>query len=132
MKDNRHTFWEKLAKELSGNASGEDKAWLRQQRSQHAESETVAEQAEKVWAGTALPKAGYEPDVEKGWQRFQMKVQARTAEDLDTENSREPVIRQIRLSTAYGIAASIALFILVGIYFLTRTTNQNWTEVRTA
>jgi transmembrane sensor len=132
MKDNRHTFWEKLAKELSGNASGEEKAWTRQQRNQHAESETVAKQAEKVWSGSALPGKDYEPDVEKGWQRFQMKVGTRTAENSEFGKLHEPVVRKMHLSTAYGIAASIALFILVGIYFLTRTTNQQWTEVRTA
>ncbi|MFC5271841.1 FecR family protein [Adhaeribacter terreus] len=129
MEDNRETFWEKLAKEVSGNAGEDDKAWLKQKRQQDLETETVAKQAEKVWSGSALPKPDYEPDVEKGWQRFQMKVQARTPE---VETPKVPVVRKMSLSTLYGIAASISLVILVGIYFLTRTTNQNWTEVRTA
>lgn len=127
MEDNRHTIWEKLAKNVSGNASEADKAWLRQQRDQDAETDEAAKQAEKVWSGTALPSGSYEPDLEHGWQRFQLKVQAREA-----ELPKEPVIRKMNLRTTYGIAASIALFILAGLYFLTRTTNQTWTEVRTA
>ena len=91
MEDNRETFWEKLAKEVSGNAEEDDKAWLKQKRQQDLETETVAKQAEKVWAGCALPKTDYEPDVEKGWQRFQMKVQARTSE---LETPKEPVVRR--------------------------------------
>src|SRR5688572_444012 len=130
MEDKRQTFWEKAAKEASGNASEEDKAWLRQQ---DPEAETVAKQAQKVWQGTALPDAAYEPDVEKGWQRFRLKVEARTAAEIPEINLPEKtVVRKMYPGTMYGIAASIALFILVGVYFLTRTTNQNWTEVRTA
>ena len=132
MEDNGQTFWEKLAGEVSGNATNEDKAWLQDQRKQDLEAETVAKQAEKVWTGTALPKTEYEPDVEKGWLRFQMKVQARTPENTVAEKLQKPVVRKMNLSAVYGIAASIALFLMVGIYFLTRTTNQNWTEVSTA
>ena len=54
MEKNRDEFWEKLAREVSGNATEEDKNWLKQNHD--ATSETVAKQAEKVWAGTALPK----------------------------------------------------------------------------
>src|SRR5688572_2389068 len=130
MEDKRQTFWEKAAKKASGNASEEDKTWLRQQ---DPEAETVAKQAQKVWQGTALPNAAYEPDVEKGWQRFQVKAQARVATELpENEKPAGTVVRKMNQGTMYGIAASIALFILIGIYFLTRTTNQNWTEVRTA
>jgi len=131
MEKNRDNFWEKLAREVSGNASEEDKNWLKQ--NQDPASESVAQQAEKVWQGTALPTGNYEPDVEKGWQRFQLKVQTRTPDENPvTERPQETVVRKMNMSTVYGIAASIALFILVGIYFLTRTTQQNWTEIRTA
>jgi transmembrane sensor len=132
MEDKGQEFWEKLAREVSGNATEEEKAWLQEQQKQDLETETVAKQAEKVWTGTALPKAFYEPDIEKGWQRFQMKVQARTAKEPETGKPQKPVVRKMNLRDLYGIAASIALFIMVGIYFLTRTTNQNWTEVQTA
>ncbi len=132
MEENRDIFWEKLAREVSGNASDEDKAWLRKER-QNQPSETVAKQAEKVWNGTALPTGNYEPDVEKGWQRFQVKVQTRMAAQVpEMEEPKTTVVRKMNMGTVYGIAASIALFILVGIYFISRSTTQNWTEVRTA
>ena len=127
MEDKREKFWEKLAAGVSGNAPEEDQAWLRQQREQDPEAEMLLKQAQKVWSGTALPSDNYEPDVEKGWQRFQMKVQAREA-----ELPKAPVVRKMNRGPMYGIAASIALFIMVSFYFLTRTPAQNWTEVRTA
>lgn len=132
MEEKGQDFWEKLAREVSGNAAETDKTWLREKQAQDPEFKTVADQTKKVWSGTALPETGYEPDVEKGWQRFQLKVQTRTTETSETAKPQAPVVRKMPLSTVYGIAASIALVILTGIYFLTRTTNQNWIEVSTA
>ncbi|MBK0404008.1 FecR domain-containing protein [Adhaeribacter sp. BT258] len=132
MEKNGQDFWEKLAREVSGNAAEADKTWLRVKREQDPEAETVAEQTKKVWAGIALPETGYEPDVEKGWQRFQLKVQTRTGEMPETAKPKAPVVRKMPLSAVYGIAASLALFILVGIYFITRATSHHWTEVTTA
>src|SRR6478735_4711962 len=110
MEENRENFWEKLAREVSGNATEEDKNWLKQ--NQDSASETVAQQAEKVWKGTALPAGNYEPDVEKGWQSFQMKVDVRTAtQQPGIEKPAASVVRKMNMSTVYGIAASIALFI---------------------
>lgn len=130
MEENRDNFWEKLAREVSGNATDTDKTWL---ENQEQEAKTVADQAQKVWNSTAMPAGNYEPDVEKGWQRFRAKVQTRIAtQENPPAEITKTVVRKMNLSTVYGIAASIALFILVGIYFLTRSTNQNWIEVRTA
>ncbi len=75
MDDNRPTFWENLAREVSGNASEESQAWAQQQPDQ--ELNEARTQAERVWKSTALPSGTYEPDVERGWLRFQLRVQAR-------------------------------------------------------
>jgi len=131
MEENREKFWEKLARELSGNASETDKN--APEPNQAGASETVVKQAQKVWNGTALPQPEYEPDVEKGWQRFQVKVQARQAsKTAETGKAQNSVVRKMNLSTVYGIAASLALFMLAGIYFLTRTAEPNWIEIQTA
>src|SRR5690349_20746210 len=104
MEKNRDDFWEKLAREVSGNATEEDKNWLKQ--NQDEASETVAQQADKVWKGTVVPSGNYEPDVEKGWQRFQLKVQTIIPDENQTiEKPRETVVRRMNLSTVYGIAA---------------------------
>ncbi len=130
MEEKGQSFWEKMAREVSGNASEEAGNWL---EGENQDTKTVAQQAKKVWQDSGLPQAAYEPDVEKGWQRFQVKVQTRIAAELpETAKPTETVVRKMYPGTIYGIAASIALFILVGIYFLTRTTATNWTEVRTA
>lgn len=132
MEEKRQTYWEKLAREISGNATEEDK----RQPEQNPETGTdpLAGQARKVWAGAALPGPAYEPNVEKGWERFQAKVQARAAAQLpETEKTAGGVVRKMNPGTVYGIAASLALFILAGIYFLTRSVSSTpWTEVRTA
>ncbi len=126
MEDNRHEYWEKLAREVSGNASEADKTWLNQ--NQEKEPTEARAQAERVWQRTALPEGTYEPDVESGWQRFRLRVQTRA-----TEKPPVAKIRKLNFSTMYGIAASLALFIMVGYYFISKqVTPQNWIEISTA
>ncbi|WP_026462361.1 FecR domain-containing protein [Adhaeribacter aquaticus] len=126
MNDNRPTYWEKLAREVSGNASEADKAWIRQQQEQDKELEEAHLQAERLWQGTPLPDEKYEPNVESGWQRFQFKVQAR-------ETAR-PVAEQEKKSSnwIWAVAASISLLLVVGAYFLTKKNEPAWTEIKTA
>jgi transmembrane sensor len=112
MEDNRQTFWEKLARDVSGNASEEDKTWLRQQKQQHQDSEEEAEQAEKVWKGAAMPRNAYEPDVENGWQRFRMKVQARQTEIP------KPAITPKKNNFMWAVAATVSLLLVAGWYFI--------------
>jgi transmembrane sensor len=122
MENNRHTLWERLARQVSGNASEENKAWVRQQGAQEHAIEEAMEEAGKVWADTALPDPAYEPDVENGWQRFQLRVQAREA--------RLPV-RKNR-SFMWAVAATVAMLLLLGSLFLTRLNEPAWTEIRSA
>ncbi|CAN5899965.1 DUF4974 domain-containing protein [soil metagenome] len=122
MENNRQTFWEKLARQVSGNASEEDRSWVRQQRAQGKDFEEALEGAEKVWADTALPDAKYEPNVEAGWQRLQLRVQARESR----------LLRQAHRNPKWAVAAIITVLILMGGLFLTRPDRPTWTQVRTA
>src|SRR5688500_10300154 len=125
MENNRTTFWEKLARLLSGNASAEDKTWVTQQQTQEKELKEAFREAGKVWSGTALPKTDYERNVEKGWQRIQLRVQ--------TREMQQPKVRKMPAATMWGIAGSIALLIFAGWYFIIRqTVTENWTQVQTA
>ena len=78
METNPQTFWEKLASYVSGNASADEKAWIGKKSNEAKENDEALRKAEQVWVRTALPVDTYEPDVDKGWQRLQLRVQART------------------------------------------------------
>ncbi|GEO04275.1 anti-sigma factor [Adhaeribacter aerolatus] len=124
MNNNPQTLCEKLASYVSGNASEDEKSWVRQNTASVKENEEAFRKAEQVWSRTGLPADSYEPDVEKGWQRFQVRVQARTIAS--------PVKKP-----AYSMwvaAATVALLLVAGLYW-TANTNQpaqtSWTEVRT-
>ncbi|QMU27999.1 FecR family protein [Adhaeribacter radiodurans] len=123
MNENRPTFWEHLAREVSGNASEESKAWAQQQP--EPELNEARTQAERVWKNTSLPTDSYEPDVERGWQRFQLKVQAREISLTLVKKNNTGVIR-------WAVAATISLLMVASAYFLTRPTQPAWTEIRTA
>jgi len=132
MEDNRFTIWEKIARYVSGNASAENKTWVQEQQELELGFTDTLQQTEKVWSRSkvAVPPAAYEPDVDRGWQRFQARVQVR--EEQAPAPSPAAVHRKMYPNTWYGIAASIALFILVGFYFINRATSPTWIEVSTA
>jgi len=71
-----------------------------------------------------LPGSAYEPDVEKGWQRFQVRVQARTI---------TPPVKKPAYSM-WVAAATVALLLVAGLYWTSNTARENqvsWTEVKT-
>jgi transmembrane sensor len=123
MDDNQQqALWEQLAREVSGNAPAAGPAG--EGPAADPARDAVRQQAGRVWAATARPAEAYEPDVDRGWQRLQLRVQAREA---------GPVLAPKK--QAYGwwaIAASIALFLAFGLYFVSRQLQPAWTEVSTA
>ncbi|MGV3586133.1 MAG: FecR family protein [Adhaeribacter sp.] len=124
MDNTPQTFWEKIASYVSGNASEEDKSWVRQNTASVKENEEAFRKAEQVWLRTGLPGSAYEPDVEKGWQRFQVRVQARTT---------APPVKKPAYSM-WVAAATVALLLVAGLYWTSNTARENqvsWTEVKT-
>ena len=121
MDDNQPTLWEKLAREVSGNASEEDLALLQQKE---PELNEVKAQAEQVWKSTSLPLDTYEPNVEHGWQRFQLRVQAR-------KTLEPPKKKKSNFYQMWAAAASISLLLIAGAYFLMRSNHPTWTVVKT-
>ena len=122
MDNQQQAFWEQLAREISGNAAEGGQA--RDRQSLDPESEAAFQQANRVWAAAAPPKEGYEPNVDSGWQRLQLRVQAREAKPAPA--------RKIHTHYWWGIAASLALLLAAGFYVVSRQLQPAWTEVRTA
>jgi transmembrane sensor len=124
MENNPQTFWEKLASYVSGNASEDEKAWIRQKTVTGKENEEAIRKAEQLWSRSALPPDAYEPDVDKGWQRFQLRVQTRTP---------APAIKKPAFNW-WAVAATVALLLVAG-WYLTFNSSQpdqvTWTEVKT-
>jgi transmembrane sensor len=122
MDNQQQAFWEQLAREVSGNASEADQA--RDRQNQNPESEAAFQQAKRVWSATALPEEAYEPNVDSGWQRLQLRVQAR--------ETKPAAVREGKAWSWWGIAASIALLLAAGFYVVSRQLQPAWTEVSTA
>ncbi len=123
MDDNRPTFWENLAREVSGNASEEDKTWT--PPVQEPELTEARTQAQRVWDRTALPAPEYEPDVARGWERFQIRVQTR-------ETPLFPAKKKESYHFRWAVAATIALLLVAGAYLIFNPVSTTWTEIRTA
>lgn len=120
MDDNQQQkLWEQLARQVSGNASEADQA--RDRQNQDPEAGPAAGQASRVWSATALPEEGYQPDVDSGWQRFQLRLQARQAAPG----------RQRKTFIWAAAAASVALLLAFGLYFVSRPLEPAWTQVST-
>ncbi|MGV3504710.1 MAG: FecR family protein [Adhaeribacter sp.] len=119
MDDEQQALWEKLARQLSGNApeTGE-------QQASDPGTRAAFQEAEKVWAATGLPGEAYEPDVNKGWQRLQVRVQARESKSIP--------FRKKQPYHWWGVAASLALLLAFGFYFVSRQLQPAWTQVSTA
>lgn len=107
MKDQRQTQMEKLAKLLSGNAPEQEGA---------AAGEEGLEQARMLWDKTA-PKDAWEPNVDKAWQRFQVKALAR-----EQQLQQEPATVPHPASTLRWWFASAAaiLLLLAGVWAVQR------------
>jgi ferric-dicitrate binding protein FerR (iron transport regulator) len=118
----QQALWEQLAREVSGNASEADQA--QGQENPDPAAEAAFQQAERVWAATARPDAAYEPNVESGWQRLQLRVQTREAAATP--------IRKRNPYAGWAVAASIALFLAFGAYFVARQLQPSWAQVSTA
>ncbi|MGV3639953.1 MAG: FecR family protein [Adhaeribacter sp.] len=122
MDDEQQALWEKLARELSGNNPETEPGQNRQES--NPGTKAAFEEAGKVWAATRLPGEAYEPDVNKGWQRLQLRVQARESKSIP-----------FRKNNPYrwmGVAASLTLLLSFGFYLVSRQLQPSWTEVRTA
>lgn len=122
MDDEQQALWEKLARELSGNTpeSGPGP----NQPATDPGTKAAFEQAAKVWAATRLPGEAYEPDVSKGWQRLQLRVQARESKSMP--------FRKSNPYRWWGVAASLALLLAFGFYLVSRQLQPAWTQVSTA
>jgi transmembrane sensor len=118
----QQAFWEQLAREVSGNAPETGPASDRP--GQDPGRDEAFQQANRIWSATAPPPQAYEPDVAGGWQRLQLRVQAREAQ-----------LAPMQKKQAYPwwrMAAAAVLLLSLGFYFYSRQLQPAWTEVRTA
>ncbi|QNF35156.1 FecR domain-containing protein [Adhaeribacter swui] len=122
MDDNQSTFWEKVAKKVSGNASEKDKIGMPPQSPEFNEAKR---QAQQIWNNTALPTPDYEPDVERGWQRLQLRVQTRQLPPVTASKKENFIFR-------WAVAATISVVLVALAYFLIKPASPEWTEIRTA
>jgi transmembrane sensor len=130
MDERQQTYWELLARYFGGNASEEDKAMVLRKKEQDPSFAQLYLQAQQLFLIPAAETESYEPDVEKGWQRLQIKAQMREA-------SMPTVSRSRNINWPYAASAVAAAFIVLilvaGLWLTGRFTHPDeWVEVQTA
>lgn len=74
----KQQIWERLASYFAGNSTEQEQKELEQWLHQATDEEKqLYNTAKKLWQKTSLEKGSYSPDVNNGWQRFQLKVSMR-------------------------------------------------------
>lgn len=139
MEETQQTYWELLARYFSGNASEEDKVLVQRKKEEDPSFAHLYQQAKDLFVKPASDTPAYEPNVDKGWERLQLKAQMREAPLRDqqvgkTSGNSTPVVRSIRKSNfVWAIAASIAFLLAIGYGVLSQLPQQqDWIEVQTA
>lgn len=130
MANRQQTYWELLVRYFGGNASEEDKATVLRKKEQDPSFAQMYRHAQQLFLKPSAEPEGYEPDVEKGWQRLQIKAQMREA-------SAPKVSRSRNFNWPYAASAVAAAFIVLilaaGLWLTGRFTQPHeWIEVQTA
>lgn len=129
MEEKQNTYWSALAKYFSGNASEGEKIFIREQRKKDPGFEEAYLQAQTLFPELPNGEADYDPDVDSGWQRLQMKARVREEKE---ETERPAVVPEQRWRFPWAVAASIAFLMALGIWFSAQNKGAEWIEVQTA
>jgi transmembrane sensor len=120
MEHNKDTYFQILAKYFSNNATAEEMQYIEHEKENSQEYREAFYAAQRVWEKTNIDSE-YVPDVEKGWQRLQLKAQMRVKKEVPKKYA----------NLWWGVAASISL-ILLSTFILFRnlpvTKEQLWVE----
>lgn len=80
---------------------------------QQVQDPELNQELEKLWADSRSYQAGYEPDVERGLSRLKSRIEADRAREAKTVQLRPKPRRWV------GIAATLALVMAFGVYWIT-------------
>lgn len=128
MKDTQHTYWDLLARYFGGNASDAEQEWIQQQKEKDPSFAKVYSQVSRLYSKPDTLANGYEPDVERGWQRLQTRARIRQLNELPV---REPAPK--RRNYGWAAAATIVFLLAAGLWLAGRLDGDaEWIEVQTA
>ncbi|HMQ49690.1 MAG TPA: FecR domain-containing protein [Saprospiraceae bacterium] len=96
-----------IHKKLTGSMHEEDRKKL-EDLSRHREEHALAQKFEKTWEKSATYKSNYQPDIDRGWERFKNKMQS---ESSPTQGTSKVKVRKL----SWGWAAAAALALLLGL-----------------
>jgi len=127
-------IWTLVAKQLSEELSEKEAQKLDAWKKSNPENALAFDQMQQLWEQANPPADRYQPDVEKGWKRFQFQMDSeRGMYDTDAEEAKNTQIRRLPLSgyQLLSVAASIILLLIAGIWWW-NTASPAMVEIATA
>lgn len=108
-------IWTLVAKHLKGELSESEIRALNRWKESNPENKATVEQIEALWDKAQAPSQHYDPDVERGWQRFRFRMNSEKGL-YDTESDQPKVARLSLYHNLWAVAASILLIIGLGYF----------------
>jgi len=115
-------IWSLVAKYLSDDLSPGEEQKLKTWRESHPDNEASFEQIQRMWDEAPRPADDYQPEVDKGWQRFKFRMESERDHYVKSSangNHLKPLARQWKFSYSSwaAVAASVAILLSLGVWW---------------
>ena len=105
-------FWIKVARYVRGNLSDTEATSLLNEQSDEGERRATLEQVRALWKQSRSPAHDYDPDVERGWQRFQF------LRDSEAHHYRPTPIETTGRSLWQYVSIAASVVLVAGLSYL--------------
>lgn len=113
MKYAESEIWTLVDKHLKGELSESEISALKRWKESDPENKAAFEQIEALWDKTPAPSQDYDPDIDRGWQRFRFRMDSERGL-YDTESDQPKTVRFPLYR--WAVAASILLIMSIGYF----------------
>ncbi|WPP53105.1 FecR family protein [Catalinimonas niigatensis] len=112
-------IWLLVAKHLSDDLSEKEEEKLQSWKEHHPDNQATFDQMLRMWEQTPRPAENYQPEIDKGWQRFKFRMDSEATHYEQAAVKKKPAARIVSFSYQQlaAVAASIVLLLSVGIWW---------------
>jgi transmembrane sensor len=112
-------FWTLVAKKFSDELSEKEEQQLRELKESNPEKKAAYEQMEQNWKQMQAPADHFQPETERGWQRFKFRMESERGFYDPEPGETPPEAGRTRrlLPPLTAIAASVILLLAAGIWW---------------
>ncbi|MFP4504314.1 MAG: FecR family protein [Cyclobacteriaceae bacterium] len=110
-------IWVLLAREFNGELTDQEKHALQAWQNAHPDNQLTYQQMKQLWKEARPPAQAYEPDLEKGWQRFSFSLDSEQGTyDLHAPAG-EKEGKTVYRPYLSAVAASVVLLLSLGLWW---------------